>query len=484
MISKTNVEKQYKGNKLINICEYNNKILEDYGEYLIYNKKIFKKNKRQSKYHKDKGHNIEIFKCKNFRKNEYERVKFKLGEYCSAKIKKEIKNNNNKEYIYEIINQHSPECLNNTKDNNEINEKPIKELTIFKDKCFEKLNNFKEYNRTEMKKSISDLYNSDKYNFPLTPNLLNNILNEWKKYSNKFNKYCIFENQKNLDGEQFLKKYTYQYIETSNKKERILIENIIWGDDVSISRLRESKNWMIDATYHHPKEFSQLLIIYYKDIISKEKLPSIYVLMNNKKYENYVSVLESIKILITQNNAISYNVETITTDSEEALILAISECFPEIQRIGCFYHYINDINRNAKLYNIFTDNNYKEFLKEISRIHLLFKGNIKIFDKITDELKNKYPNFENFVENYFIKNKRKFFVSKDFDYYHIPNDSRSNSYLESYNKYIKNILGENRYVNWFNFVNFLKNESKRIKNKLYINDTQNIRYSEKKVNLD
>ena len=42
---------------------------------------------------------------------------------------------------------------------------------------------------------------------------------------------------------------------------------------------------------------------------------------------------------------ISYNVETITTDPVEALMLSITECFPETQRIGCLYHYINDINR-------------------------------------------------------------------------------------------------------------------------------------------
>ena len=75
--------------------------------------------------------------------------------------------------------------------------------------------------------------------------------------------------------------------------------------------------------------------------------------MNNKIYENYISVFESIKILITRNNTISYNVEIITTDSEKALMLSIIECFPETQRIGCCYHYINDINRNAKIVQYF-----------------------------------------------------------------------------------------------------------------------------------
>ena len=92
--------------------------------------------------------------------------------------------------------------------------------------------------------------------------MLNNILNEWKKYSNKFNKFTIFENQLNYDGEQFLKKYSFQYIETEGNKDRKLIEYIIWADDYNISRLRESKNWFIDATFHKPKDFYQLLIVY------------------------------------------------------------------------------------------------------------------------------------------------------------------------------------------------------------------------------
>ena len=72
MINNVKVAKKYKGQKLINISEYNNKIIQDYKEFIIYNNKIFKKNKRQSKYHQDKGHNFEI--CKNSRNNEKERV--------------------------------------------------------------------------------------------------------------------------------------------------------------------------------------------------------------------------------------------------------------------------------------------------------------------------------------------------------------------------------------------------------------------------
>ena len=179
-----------------------------------------------------------------------------------------------------------------------------------------------------------------------------------KKNSNKFNKYSIFENQRNYDGEKFLKKYNFQYIECEKNKDRKLIENIIWADDANISRISESKNWLIDATYHHPTEFSKILIIYYQDIISKEKYPSFFILMNNKIYENYINIFESVKLFITQNNTLSYNVETITSDSEEALMLGIKESFPQAQRKECYYHYMNDLWRNLKVYNLTKDKTF------------------------------------------------------------------------------------------------------------------------------
>ena len=206
-------EKEYNSNKIINSIIYNNKLFDDFKEYIIYDNKVFKLNSKQSKYYRDKGKNIDIFKCKNSRKNERERKAAKLGEFCSAKIKKETLDNNNK-FIYEFINNHSDACLNIKHENNKNEEKPVKELLSFKEKCFEILNNFNEYNRTEMKKAMAEKYNLENYDFTLKENMLNNIINEWKKYSNKFNKFTIFENQGNLDDKQFLKKYTYQYIET------------------------------------------------------------------------------------------------------------------------------------------------------------------------------------------------------------------------------------------------------------------------------
>lgn len=44
---------------------------------------------------------------------------------------------------------------------------------------------------------------------------------------------------------------------------------------------------------------------------------------------------------------------------------------------------------------------------------------------------------------------------------------------------MKQSLGKRKYVNWLNFVSFLKNESARIKNKIINNSNQNILYKAK-----
>ena len=59
-----------------------------------------------------------------------------------------------------------------------------------------------------------------------------------------------------------------------------------------------------------------------------------------------------------------------------------------------------------------------------------------------------------------------YFIDNSLDYFRIPEDCRSNSYLENYNGYIKSKLGKYRIVNWVNFIHFMKEESSRSIEKL------------------
>lgn len=53
------------------------------------------------------------------------------------------------------------------------------------------------------------------------------------------------------------------------------------------AHIRQSKNNFIDGTWYRPKGFRQILIIEYKDIITKEKIIGPYIIMNKKNYNNF-----------------------------------------------------------------------------------------------------------------------------------------------------------------------------------------------------
>ena len=92
---------------------------------------------------------------------------------------------------------------------------------------------------------------------------------------------------------------------------------------------------------------------------------------------------------------------------------------------------------------------------------------MEIFDKECRDIKENYPKYTNFIENYFIINKKIYFQDGSLNYFNVPKDCRTNNYLENYNGYIKSKLGKHRLTNWVNFINFIKEESKRNIDKLY-----------------
>ena len=114
-------------------------------------------------------------------------------------------------------------------------------------------------------------------------------------------------------------------------------------DELSISHMRASHHWFIDGTFYKPDNFVQLMIIEYKDVIIKEKIPGAFMITNNKKTCIYKELLTSIKNIISQNNEYILNLESITSDDEKALVKAINYIFPEIIRINCFFHYKKDL---------------------------------------------------------------------------------------------------------------------------------------------
>ena len=129
--------------------------------------------------------------------------------------------------------------------------------------------------------------------------MVKNYINEWKKNNKRFSKYSILEYPSDGHSKILLRKYVYEFVELPEKKDRNLIEYAIWCNDINIERMRESEHWMMDATFHHPKEFIQMLIIIYIDPLTKENIPGMYILMNSKNNEIYESFFLDVKKILS-----------------------------------------------------------------------------------------------------------------------------------------------------------------------------------------
>ena len=91
-------------------------------------------------------------------------------------------------------------------------------------------------------------------------------------------------------------------------------------------------------------------------------------------------------------------------------------------------------------------NKYKNtsdiIIKKLGILPLLYNGNMSYFYNYLEILKNDYPNYSNYINNYYIKYYNEYFKNNEYNYNILPEDCKSNSFLENYNKYIKDKLGK------------------------------------------
>ena len=147
----------------------------------------------------------------------------------------------------------------------------------------------------------------------------------------------------------------------------------------------------------------------YKDIITEEKIPGIYILMNNRIEQSYNMIFDDVINLITFNRLLDLEIETIVTGSERPLMNAVKTFFPKAQRVACYYHFKEDILRNLRVYGLYKEEDKvesKKVLKLLESIPYIYNGNINIFDYIVKEIKIKYSKYSNFIDNTSLKQKR------------------------------------------------------------------------------
>ena len=84
----------------------------------------------------------------------------------------------------------------------------------------------------------------------------------------------------------------------------------------------------------------------------------------------------------------------------------------------------------------------KILINELVKLAINYNGNLNYVNSKIKELKDKNKNL--LLDNYFIKSKIKYFISREIDYSLLPTDCRTNNILENYHKLMKESLGKNK----------------------------------------
>ena len=226
--------------------------------------------------------------------------------------------------------------------------------------------------------------------------------------------------------------------------------------------MRLSHYFYLDGTFLSTKEFYQILILMYYDENSCKKVPGSYILINNKLFKGYTIALNAFKRILTGEDKIPINLYSITTDFEVSLIEEVQNVFPKSRIVGCMFHYIKQLRLLLSKYGLFIseyENTTNELFKALSKSPFVFHNNKNYIENtFIDYLKNSIDeNHKNLIlkfKKYYFKQWMQYFENNILNYKYLTKIQRTNSYIENYNKRIRDILGKFLY-NLFNIGPYL-----------------------------
>ena len=393
----------------------------------------------------NKNHNKIIYYCTNhFLNTMKKKLQFKKNP-CKGRV--EFLRNEKNFYFSHLHNSICDSTNRPIYDNLADVTNNVYNFTEYKQKLLEYLNLHPLITYEKFKLYASKLFLANDFDFIVRKNTFANIFYPRRRTAKIFNWYSIFDNNKTIDGNMYLKDVSNSYIYMSNGKEMFWHKHIIWCSDFFINRMKTTKHLYIDGTFITTKDFKQLIIIMFFDDSSKRKIPGSYILLNNKNESGYLKALSEFRRLITIENTEKLNLTSISTDFENGIINAIKLVFPEIRHVGCLFHYVQALYRNMKSLKLTNKNfDHKGLLKDLSSLPFKFGKDKYIFDSIFDKYKILYEenidisNNLNAFRKYFNSFWLEFFYNGSLNYSKLDKNFRSNSYIENYNKRIKDQL--------------------------------------------
>ena len=364
----------------------------------------------------------------------------KRHSLCESKI-----DLNKKDNKYILITDHSDKCREFDKvilENSSITNKEIENRDKYKEELINILNSNPLIVLSNFKKLALELYRGNDFKFDLKKSFIRNLYYRWKKDNIIFTKFSVFSTNKTINGEIYMCEFLIKSIyKNNNSDKQIQHEHIIFISPFQIRKIIKTPHLYIDCTFIYPQDFCQLIVILYYDIDIQKRSPGCYILINNKTENGYKLSFKSFKNIITLEDTIQLSLISYSTDFEKALYNAIEDTFPNIRRLGCFFHYSYNIRKKLKEYNIIKKENAKDgetFLKDLLSIPFKIQNNEYIIDEIFKKYINN-PDVKNF-KTYFYKQWENLIKSGILNYAYASVEQRSNSFIENYNRRIKSEL--------------------------------------------
>ena len=292
---------------------------------------------------------------------------------CNARIKYD---KNLDQYC--LLENHSKECKELKKEFS-INYLEIKEeisnYQNFSDSLKKFMNTNPNITFIDFKKYAQNLYIESNNKFNLPQNYYSNLYYGWRKTSNNFKKYSIFDNQLTKEGTQFLKDYCSTMLYNKSNNTQFEHEHVIYISDYFIKKLNNSSHYYIDGTFIHPPDFKQLIVILYYDEIINKRMAGMFALINNKKENGYLHLFKRINDILTIENSTELKLSSYTVDFEKGLINALNIIYPDIKCIGCYFHYTRALKKKRQELGFSSKNKYKiiePLLKDLYRLPFIF----------------------------------------------------------------------------------------------------------------
>ena len=126
--------------------------------------------------------------------------------------------------------------------------------------------------------------------------------------------------------------------------------HLVFASDRQIEVLTKSKTWYIDGTFKLCRQpFSQLLTVnaFVRNDDYVKQVPLVFVVMSGRKKRDYRALLETVISLLLNEPKVKKIVRIL--DFEKAMWSAIRQVMPNLELMGCSFHWTQALWRKVSM---------------------------------------------------------------------------------------------------------------------------------------